>query len=155
MNLRTLRMADCSLREFVAKWILKSPFLATVRELDLSGNPLLTEDLVALGESEHVADLERLLLGRCGLDDAALHAIMDAPNLHNLKMLDLGKNPLSQRAIVAFSRWPKIADFTHFVLPWGRFTKKTRDAFLKSTYLSESMKDHVFQKTLPKEARQG
>lgn len=155
VNLRTLRMADCDLHEFVAKWILRSPFLTTVRELDLSGNPLLTEDVVALGESEHVAGLERLSLARCGLNDVALHAIMDAPNLENVTMLDLGDNPFSQKGLVAFSTWPRIAELTRFVLPWERFTKKTRDTFLKSPHLSESMKDHVFQKTLPDEAKGG
>ncbi len=153
VNLRTLRMADCDLHEFVATWILRSPFLATVEELDLSGNPLLTADVEALAETEHIGNVRRLGLARCGLNDDALNAIISSERFEHLEALDLGENTFSQKAFLTFAAWPQLAELTSFVLPWGDITLKTREKMLKSPYLTESAKDFLFAKTIPKKKR--
>lgn len=79
-----------------------SPLLARLTELDLSGNMIGREGLVALGASPHLRGLEVLSLAH-SLTPADARALRDTPGLEHLRALDLRGVRLEDAGIAALA----------------------------------------------------
>jgi Leucine-rich repeat (LRR) protein len=148
INLHTLNMSNCDLHALVAEWILRAPFLASVRDLDLSENPLTTHDVEVFAANENISNIERLVLTNCGLGHAAIYALVESPHFESLRELDLTGNALTKSSFILLADWPQIAKITTLELPWKSIDLKTREYMLSSEYFSEEMKDFIFEQTL-------
>jgi uncharacterized protein (TIGR02996 family) len=121
-HLRSLSMAECSIKANHLKALLASPHLINLRELDLFGNRLgdaaarmvaewprsaglthlnLSENYwigdrgaEALAQSPHLSNLKTLLLRCDRIGEAGGRALAHSPHLANLEKLDLGGNRL-------------------------------------------------------------
>lgn len=153
VNVRVLNMARCGLHNMVATWILDSKFMASVEDLDLEGNPLEHNDIKVMMASEHIRGLRRLNLNACHIDRMALQALIESPNLPALTALSLEGNPLNAEAFEALSTWPGLANLEQLHMPWDVLAANldVRQRFIDSRYLNETLKDEIFEASLPKQ----
>jgi uncharacterized protein (TIGR02996 family) len=93
-----------------AKW------LARVRELDMSQNPLGHRSLRALFESEHCRSLRLLRLTECALDFNAVRVIAGEANLGNLLTLNLSANGIGAEGAQALARSPSLVNLQELSL---------------------------------------
>lgn len=73
-----------------------SKVIQGLRRLNLSQNAIQSRGVAELASAEGLAQLERLSLSRCQLDDEALHTISRCPLLRNLTHLDVSENAVEQ-----------------------------------------------------------
>jgi hypothetical protein len=91
---------DCNRLDGGAVQVLATaPLLGGVKILNLSNNAIGVDGCEALAGCSRLESLEVLYLHRCGLDDAAVAALLRAPWLPRLKNLALSDNALSMASV--------------------------------------------------------
>jgi hypothetical protein len=78
--------------------LVSSPLVASVRELNLSNNPMTSESCAALAASPHLSALRVLFLHNCALTDDALDILLTSRNLGALGNLAVSENQLGIRS---------------------------------------------------------
>jgi uncharacterized protein (TIGR02996 family) len=99
-----------------ARALAKSPVLAAVRELDLTGNQLADDGTRAVAESDHLPNLRRLVLMHNRVGDIGARALAFSPVMAGLDFLDVSSNRITRRGIDAL--WSARKDF-QTVLEYG------------------------------------
>ena len=99
--------------------LLGSPAAGGLRELDLSGNPLLQgEALAPLADAPALAGLESLTLNDSWMGPDGLRAVVDSPHRTNLRRLSLGAcgnrrfGEEAFRAVTASTSLPRLMDLS-------------------------------------------
>jgi uncharacterized protein (TIGR02996 family) len=89
--------------------VAAAPWLARVRELDLSHNSLGSRSLQALLESEHCRSLRLLRLDHCGLAMSSVRVVAGSASLQGLQSLSVSSNGLGVEGVGTLASSPNLS----------------------------------------------
>jgi uncharacterized protein (TIGR02996 family) len=96
-----LRASDLPASLDRVRLLAESPFLARIRELDLTYTPIHLEGLRILAQSPHAANLVRLEIGNNNIGDSGARLLAHTPRLPGLRELDLCHNVITSAGLRA------------------------------------------------------
>jgi uncharacterized protein (TIGR02996 family) len=112
-------------------FLAASSRMRTIRQLNLSSNPLTPRAARSLSRSPHLSELRSLDLRNCQIGERELYHLTRAKFWPNLVEIDLQWNPIPPNAVrhLLDAEVPK--DLTALVLPGERFNTAARQALQK------------------------
>jgi uncharacterized protein (TIGR02996 family) len=108
--------------------IASSPLLLHLHTLDLAGNKLQAEAILALVRSGDLRRLRSLLLAGNRVGPAGAATIAATPQLAGLTLLDLGGNRIGDEGAFALARSPHLSELAELRLGSNRITEEGRAA---------------------------
>lgn len=114
-QLHTLHIINADISAVGIATLAQTRGVSNLRHLDLSFNFIGTSGCEALAKSTLLPSLRELHLSRCALDDLAIHHLMQS-DFHNLRVLDLSYNSVSEVGVQAVASTPHLASLWHLNL---------------------------------------
>jgi uncharacterized protein (TIGR02996 family) len=136
-NLSSLNLDETWLGDTGIAALAASPVLQNLRRLSLRRNCLSVTGAKALARSPCLTRLVELDLGdMIALDDKALIALADSPNLVSLQSLNLDSNKIRSKGVAALAGSPHVANLRSLVLYRNRIGPRGVAALAGSPHLS-------------------
>ena len=130
-------ISDNKLTDASVPVLIQSPHFSVVEKLDFSWNEIGNETAKAFGETEQLPNLKSLVLERGYIEAEGMEGFLKGGVANRLEELDMSSNKLDDQAVVALAQSPNLSQLKVLRLTHNLFGDEGAKALGASTTLGE------------------